>query len=102
MISMRSLKQLLLIISLLLFAQEARSQTPYSRSFPLELSGLKVGELVISFEDVIEAGDFSISLSTLSASPSRSVLPSLVIPYSLPVLGSPLFITIQTTTSFRG
>jgi hypothetical protein len=66
------------------------------------VAGLKVGELVISFEDVIEVGDFSVSLSTLSSSPSHSVFPTLAYPYSLPVLGSPLFVTIQTTTSFRG
>jgi hypothetical protein len=108
---MRSLKTVLLVVSLLFFVQEGRSQTqeaslptqtPYSRSFPLELAGVKLGELVISFEDVINVGDFSVTLSSLSTSPSRSVLPSLVVPYSLPVLGSPLFITIQTTTSFRG
>jgi hypothetical protein len=100
---MKTVKIFLFIISLLVISRsDAFAANPYSRSFPLKVAGLEVGELVLSFEDVIELGEFSIQLSNSSSSPSGSILPSLVTAARLPLLNSPLFITVNTTTSFRG
>lgn len=93
-----------------------QAQNPYSRSFPLKIGDIDVGELVISFEDVLEVGDFSISLrqtlddGTQSVSEllggitglTSSLLPAGVVPLNLPLLNSPLVVTVETTTSFRG
>lgn len=96
------IKRMLFLSLLLALARPALAANPYSRSFELSVSGISVGQLILNFEDVIEVGDFSVELSASSGSPSGSVLPGLVVPYSLPLLNSPLFITINTNTSFRG
>ena len=94
---------LLFILCLLVISRsDAFAANPYSRSFPLKVAGLEIGELVLSFEDVIEVGEFSIQLTKSSSSPSGSILPGLVTAARLPLLNSPLFITVNTTTSFRG
>lgn len=100
---MKTVKLFLFIICLLVISRsDAFAANPYSRSFPLKVAGLEIGELVLSFEDVIELGEFSIQLSKSSSSPSGSILPALVTPVRLPLLNSPLFITVNTSTSFRG
>jgi hypothetical protein len=98
---MKTLKMSLFIVCLLAFSRlDAFAQNPYSRTFPLKVGKITVGELVVSFENVIKVGDFWVTLS--STSPSSSVFPRNVTPYTLPQINSPLFIKIETTSSFRG
>ena len=100
---MKTLKIFLFIICLLVITRaDAFAANPYSRSFPLKVAGVEIGELALSFEDVIEVGEFSIQLAQSSSSPSGSILPGMVTAARLPLLNSPLFITVNTTTSFRG
>ena len=98
---MKTVKIFLFVVCLLAFSRlDAFAQNPYSRTFPLKVGNLTVGELVVSFENIIKVGDFSVTL--WSKSPSSSVFPSQVTPYSLPTLNSPLFVKVTTTSSFCG
>jgi len=85
---------------------------PYEKSFDLKVLGTSIGQVIVSFEDRIHPGKTTVDVTASLASPSGSVFPAGVSPYSLPLLPGtgiavpgtslPVYITIKTAVGFRG
>jgi len=85
---------------------------PYEKSFDLKVLGTSIGQVIVSFEDRIKPGKTTVDVSASLSSPSGSVFPAGVSPYSLPLLPGtgiavpgislPVYITIKTAAGFRG
>src|SRR5438046_7560852 len=78
--------------------------TSYETAFDLKVLGIGIGQVIVSFEDRLSAGNTTVEVSLTS--PSGSTFPQGVSPFSLPVLSPwinvPVYITIKTAVGFRG
>jgi hypothetical protein len=91
------------LLSGLVFTSTAFAKDkPFEKSFELKVLGISIGQVIVGFEDRINPGNITLEVNASLTSPSRSILPPGVSPYSLPLINLPVFITIKTTTAFRG
>ena len=93
------------LLSCLVVTNTAMAKTTsYETAFDLKVFGFSIGQVIVSFEDRISAGKTTVDASITS--PSGSVFPQGVSPFSLPVLppwiNVPVYITIKTAVGFRG
>jgi len=90
------------LLSFLFAANTALAQAPYEKSFDLNVLGRSIGQVIVGFEDRISPGEITVDVRASLISPSGSVFPPGVSPFSLPGIGLPVYITIRTTAGFRG
>lgn len=90
------------LLSFLICSSTGFAKTPFEKSFNIKVNHITIGQVIVSFEDRISAGNISVDVETSLASPSGSFFPAGVSPFALPGIGAPVFITIKTTAGFRG